>query len=284
MLNKQLRFLFSARSLGPILRFFVGSLRLLWLFIEFTSFFFPGASFFSDPRLFLFILGVSALFALARAFPRTSFEHRSSYSDVTIKMKVGDIFTQNTDLALVTSDHFDTVDEDQQKGRSLKMQMIERIFNGNTKEVDAQIDRALKAQHLSGVLNQDKNWGKKLRFPIGSIARLTSDNIRYYLTVACRITNGRDLEMSKDELWEALSKLWRFIGRDNQTLAVPVWGAGQSRARASRRTLLQTLLLSFALATRERKVVDQLVVVIYESDYDPAEFQDAIQFIKSLDF
>ena len=265
-------------------RYFVGSLGFLWLFVEFTSFFFTQALVFSDPWLFVTIILISASIAIFRAFPRTAFERHSSYSDVTIQMLVGDIFKQKADIALVTSDHFDTMDEDQQRGRSLKMQMIERLFASNADEVNAQIDSAIDVQKLKGTPNPEKSWGNKVRYPIGSIAPLVAEGSRCYLTVACQITEGTNVEMKKDELWEALSSLWKFIGRDSSVLAVPVWGAGQSRARASRRTLLQTLLLSFALATREKKVVDRLIVVIYDKEYEPAEFQDAIQFITTLDF
>ena len=284
MLSQRIRFLFSQASVPRIVRHFIGALGFFWLFVEFFSFFLKDTALFSGQWVFGAILICSLLFALFSTFPRITFEHRSIYSNVSIRLVVGDLFEQSVDLALVTSDYFDTVDENPQQSRSIKAQLIERVFGGDTAKVDQMIEQSIKTQKLNGSINAEKSWGKTSRYRIGSIVPLVSEGQRFHLVVACHVKNDKSIDMSKDDLWSGLSSLWKFVGRETHEIAVPLWGAGLSRAQASRRTLMQTLLLSFALATRERKVASRLTVVIHDKEYDPAEFQDAIRFIKTLDF
>jgi hypothetical protein len=61
-------------------------------------------------------------------------------------------------------------------------------------------------------------------------------------------------------------------------------GAGLAGFQASRISLIQLLLLSFAIATREKIVTRKLTLMIWEGDYDPREMSEAIEMIKTLEF
>lgn len=103
--------------------------------------------------------------------------------------------------------------------------------------------------------------------------------------MSCIGSNGNAL-VSKEDLWMSLSSLWKMV-RERSTsdrFAVPFWGVGIARFPSSRLLLIQLLLISFAIATRESVVTRKLSLIIYEKDYDPEEIIVIIQILNTLTF
>jgi hypothetical protein len=285
LLLKRIAFLFSLRNLKLLAGHFFQALGGLWLLIELSKHFFPRLDA-PRPTLLIGVLLISLLWSLARSFPPQTFRRRYRASNVEIEISVGDILKEHSHIAFGVSECFDTEPEVVIGGGSLMAQMVRHAFSGNHTLLDGAISDALRRSKLTARHDPDKDFGKPNRYPIGSVAIIEVNSRKVFLT-AFSVTNADGTTTtSKDNLWSSLSQLWSEFVRVGQTepLAVPVLGSGISRVQASRISLIQLLILSFVIATRERVVSRHLKIVIYENDYDPVEMAEAIELIKTLDF
>ena len=64
---------------------------------------------------------------------------------------------------------------------------------------------------------------------------------------------------------------------------MPVLGSKAGRAPASRISLIQLILISFAIANRSVPITERLTILIREHDYCPNEMFEIFRFMDELD-
>lgn len=286
MFLKRLKFLFSKESVRPLLRNFFIALGALWLVLEILHFFFERRIANVKETLFVPFLGVALVYALWRTFPPLRYWRWSREANAGIEVVIGDLFAAPANIALGCSDCYDTDAPASVNPKSLIAQLVSRSFGGRPAALDGLIMQSLASYNLTGTVDPGIARGKKERFPVGTVAVVKEGSRKIFLTVFSKANHDKTTDTTQDDLWLSLSAMWKVVRRAGglEPIAVPVWGSGLANFNAPRISLIQIVLLSFVIATREKPVSRKLTLVIHEKDYDPEEMSEAIQLVNTLDF
>jgi hypothetical protein len=226
------------------------------------------------------------LWTVKHALPPQKYRKKSRLSGVEIEISTGNLFEEQGNIAFGCSDCFDTEPETVVGPNSLIAQLVTIFHKGDHKALDSLILQYLDNQKIRGKNDPDKLFGKNIRFDLGTVAIVPVRDKKAFLLVFSVTNDDKTTTTSTEELWMSLCRLWVAIRRNGflSPIAVPVFGSGLARFPASRISLIQLLLLSFVIASRESKVSKKLTLVISEHDYDPAEMMEAIGLLETLDF
>jgi hypothetical protein len=281
---KRVIHLFSLTNLKTLSRHFLQVLGAVWLMLEVAYFFSLIER--GRPGLLLGIIGVALFWAIARSFPPLAFRKKSKPSNVEIEIGVGNILEEPSNIAFGCSDCFDSEPEMVIGKDSLMAQLVRTSFGGKHKLLDQEIGAALNSEGIVGLHDPRKTFGKLDRYPIGTVAKIDVNRRKAFLLVFSVTNYDKTTTTSKEDLWISFGKLWAAVRKHgySEPIAVPVLGSGLARFRSSRISLIQLILLSFAIATREDIVCRRLKIVISPDSYDPDEIAEAIQMIETLDF
>lgn len=285
LLLKRTHYFFSKDNLKTVFQNFFLALGILWLILEFSAFFFPDYIQKSSTLFFISIIA-SALWAIIRSFPPISYSKESSSSNLIIEIKLGDIFSEPSNIAIGTSNYFDSEYPHIISEHCLKAQFIKRFYDSNPGFLDKEIEKSIDEQMIKGELDETKLFGKKICYPIGTVAVVPFNNHKAFLSVFSEMQSDRTTIISRKSIWESLCNLWDAVRRHKSlhSIAIPVWGAGFGLAPANRISLIQLILTSFIMANREWTVSRKLSILIYEKDYDPREMLKIKKLINTMNF
>jgi Domain of unknown function (DUF6430) len=233
-------------------------------------------------------LAVCAGWGLTRAYPRFYIRHQLRGPDVLLSVVVGDLFAQQTHLAVGFSDTFDTsIADDRVIHRtSIQGQLLQRIFAGDQHRLDRQLASALSAvSPLRTESRSAKPHGKLTRYPIGTVAVLGQpQRLIFAIAYGCM---GNDLVVRApvEDLWHCFHQLWEAVYQHGQrgALSIPLMGSGLARADSlDRENLLRLILLSFVSYSRLRVVCEELRVVIRPEDLRRVDLVSLREFLHTL--
>ena len=211
-----------------------------------------------------------ALFAITYVVvtrrPIVRVSYKLPNKDYVIEVRIGDLFEGDADVIVSTSTTFDT---DMASGlistESLQGQVATRYFNSNTSEIDAQLNR-----ELANIEAHDRSDapGKKLEYPIGTVARVKSHGRTFYFVAMSRMSATGTASASLRDVEDALEALWRFVVTEGElkVLAVPVMGTGRGRTGYPRKKMVERIAQSFADGSKERIFAPKLSIVVRPAD------------------
>ena len=107
-------------------------------------------------------------------WPKKNLFKKFNASNTSIEIIVGDIFEQEGNFAIGSSNFYDTNFDI--ANLSLKSQLINRCFNSDTAHIDRLIEQSLDEQQVIGVIDAQKTNGKNLKYPIGTVVKLSQNN------------------------------------------------------------------------------------------------------------
>jgi Domain of unknown function (DUF6430) len=281
--KKQLEYFLRRETLVKLANNFLIVFGILWLFTESTAFFF--SEYLSNYRspLFLVIFVTSLISSLVLSFPRLQYSRIFPRLNLEIDVKVGDVLkeTENGACNIVfgSNDTFITKVEKRAGKQSIRSQLANNFYQGKSHLFDKAIVDSFREKRLV-----DEIRGT-YKVPVGSVGVVKTGNIKTFCLVNTEKVVGKTTNISKENLWLALCNLWEAVKNqgDNHPVIVPVLGAGLSRASASRVSLIQLILMSFAVSNREFRITKKLTIIIHEQDYSPSEMSEVIAFIDALD-
>ncbi|MBD3339649.1 MAG: hypothetical protein GF353_11110 [Candidatus Lokiarchaeota archaeon] len=282
---KRFKYFLSFDNLKFLCQYFFLALGACWLVLEFSSFFFPYIIK-RDSSLFFLAILISAFWAIFKSFPPTKFSKESDTSNLIIEVKVGNLINEKSDIAIGSSNYFDTEYPNIISENSLKAQLIKRYFDGNRNELDSKIQESLDEQKIKASIDKQKAFGKNKKYPIGAVAMVPIQDRKIFLSVFSTMNCDKVTNVTRDSIWKSLCKLWDVL-RQYKSLAsisIPVWGAGFGLAAASRISLVQLILTSFIISNRECPVSRKLSIVICEADYNPKEMIKIRELVKTMSF
>ncbi len=229
------------------------------------------------------IVVVSAIIALFRAWPKTSFSESFTNPDVRIGIKIGNIFDQSGHLVVGFSDTFDTEIGDVVSKDSLQGQFLMSIYENNKNKLDADLDALL--QNEQSEEDSQKTRGKNKRYKIGTVITLSGLNRKFFCCAYSRM--GADLKATSDinSLWESLQNLWNKIRIEGEqkTIVMPVIGTNLARVPGiSFKLPINLILLSFIINSRVETISKELVLIIREEDKEKVNLLEIQDFLKSL--
>lgn len=285
----RLKYYFTAQGLAQVCKVILATLGILWTLIELSSKFSKTFNENIDNNIYVFliILSVSVIVGIISTFPKYKIVHKWPASDTQLTIKVGDIFDENTNIAIASSNYFDT-----QYGIasniSLKSQFINRFYHRNLAHVDELINNSLKEQGIEGIFDTKKPQGKQHKFEIGTIAILPKQDRKAFLIVFNEIeivNNDKIIKTEPEKINRALYCLWnkyKNYGK-KQPLSVPVFGSGLSGTTFSYKLLIQQIVFSYTIYSKNSKISNNLSIIVKEENYSPNLFKELEIFLRSIE-
>jgi len=290
IMNRKISHLSKVESLKQIGKFFLIAFGTIWLLIEFPS------SVNSDLEIYVESLGnyvlvfsiiLSLIYGVIRVFPKMSVKKEFKASNTSIEIKVSDIFNEKTHIAIGSSDYFDT-NYDINSNLSLKSQVINKCFNSDVKYVDELIQISLTKQNLTGIEDENRIEGKKVKYPPGTTVILPHDSRKIFVVIISKLIyeGSRKHTSSNPQLLNnALNKLWETVKTEGRMkpLTIPVFGSGLASINLSFLLLTQLIVLSFVTYSKNTRITDKLTINIHESQYNPSDFEELKKFLDSME-
>ncbi|MEV7357346.1 macro domain-containing protein [Kitasatospora sp. NPDC091276] len=237
----------------------------------------------------LLALMVSSLACGAlRAVPRTKVSRSFGRPDITVVVKVGDLFDEQSHLVIGFNDVFDTDwtgDVVISRG-SVQGQFLDRVYAGDIDQLDSDLSVSLAGFPVqSRETRSSKRAGKLIRYPVGSVAVLSSGEKSYFCSAYGKMENDLTVSSNMDDLWLSLGGLWRAVGRHGrrEAIAMPIIGSEMARIdHADREMLVRMILLSFVVNSRERLISKKLTIVIHPDDARRVDMLEMGAFLRVL--
>lgn len=215
----------------------------------------------------LIILVVLALvYVLSTRRPLSRVSYKIPQKDFAVEVMIGDLFKIPGEVIVSTSSTFDT---DMSSGliavTSLQGQLATNYFNGQTTEIDRQIEVSLSREQFT--IN-DKRPGKKKEYPIGTVARVSSHSKNFYLVAMSHMDENRNAASDLKMIDEALEKLWANLASKAEVgdIVMPLMGTGRGRVAYPRKKMIERIAQSFADACSQRAFSNKLIIVVRPED------------------
>ena len=215
----------------------------------------------------LIILVVLALlYVLSTRRPLSRVSYKIPQKDFAVEVLIGDLFKIPGEVIISTSSTFDT---DMSSGliavTSLQGQLATNYFNGQTTEIDRQIEGSL-SRDLFTV--NDKRPGKKKEYPIGTVARVSAHSKNFYLVAMSHMDENGNASSDLKMIDEALQKLWANLTSKAEIgdVVMPLMGTGRGRVAYPRKKMIERIAQSFTDACNQRAFSNKLIIVVRPED------------------
>jgi hypothetical protein len=245
----------------------------LFVAAQFADFFGLYSDGIKQPWVLYAMFALSAAAGVWSRFPVTRVTQKIPGKDYHIEVGIGDILGAPNGIVVSTNTTFDAsiklIAAD-----SLQGQFALRFCQGDASEIDRQLAKALQSIPFEDAVSP----GKRRRYPLGTVAKVTCDGKVFYLLAMADLNekgtaqaNERDLDMIFEGLWSALKQQGE-LGE----IYVPVIGTGRGRIQLPRQKVIERIAQSFVDASRDSKVANKLVIMVTDHDaraYDINLFQ-----------
>lgn len=214
---------------------------------------------------------------LRRGLSGTILRQELSALHTAVSVVVGDLFDQDgANLVVGFSDTFDVAtDRDMVISReSVQGQLVARVFGANPRTLDRELKRALRnVQPLSVENAHDKQVGKRVRYPVGTVAPVAVEGRRIFATAYSHLGNDLVARGTASGLRLTLDHLWASAARHglDKPLAMPLVGSGLARiVEAERSELIVLIAQSYVRASRlhQPRVAPELRIVLRTADLE----------------
>jgi Domain of unknown function (DUF6430) len=243
---------------------------------------FPGVISRRRGWLTVCVVVASAVYGIYRAWPRP-IEQDYSSPNTKIRLVKGDLFDQPGHLVIGMSNTFDTLTPHIIAKSSIQGQFLERIYDGDVKELDRQLTLALRSISPMGAIEKP---GKKNQYSIGTIATLQEHARRFFCLAYTEMNVKNEARGTVDGIWRSLDSLWKEISiqANGGRVSIPVIGGGQSRLSQilPAQDSIRFIALSFILASRREKVCDELAIVVRSREFEKLDRLEIQSFLRSL--
>jgi Thoeris protein ThsA, Macro domain len=222
--------------------------------------------------IFAVTLTGCAAWGFIRNYPRFTLTHRMANTDATLSIVVGDLFAQETHVAVGFSDTFDTATGGNQviDSASLQGQLLRRVYDDDQRQLDRDLSAALNGiKPVKKESRSNKPRGKLTRYPIGTVAVLGRSRWYTFAVAYGRMGNDMTVRAPVEDLWYCFSQLWEAVYREGQRgpVSVPLMGSGLARLNSlDHENLLRLIVLSFAAYSRMKLICPELRIVIRPED------------------
>ena len=251
------------RSIWDFLVYGFATYGVLWTIVESYSAFFES----QKPKgvfWYLAIVVISAVVGIWKCWPRSSIAVRIPASDSCVEIKFGDLFT-NTDVVVIpVNEFFDGSLGDHVSEKTLHGYFIKNYLGGHSSTFNDITSKELNSIPCETI---KRSSGRKSKYPIGTVSAVDINEQRFLL-VAFTKTDLSTLKASATvhELWDCLAGIWVAIrNRSNgRRVSLPLIGSGLSGVGLPARNLVEIILTSFLVHTKQKKIADRVTLVLPE--------------------
>lgn len=259
-----------------------GAVGFLAVILELYDIFQPGELAKSELPIPLAIGLIAIVYALFRCWPRPV-EQRYTRPNTEIRIVVGDLFAQESNLVIGMATTFDTSVPHVISKTSVQGQFLERVYSSDAGALDEALTDALADKTPTGSIAKP---GKTDVYPLGTIAVIRQNRRHFFCAAYTDMNERNEAQGSVPGVWLCLENLWDEVrARSNgDAVAMPVIGGGQARMSQvlPAQDSIRFAALSFMLASRERRVCDRLDIVVREQDVKGLDMLELQAFLASL--
>lgn len=188
-----------------------------------------------------------------------------------VKIKSGDIFTQEGLKVIPFNEYYDTkVDDEIISHRSLNGQYIDKNWNQAVDKLDSLISNNTKLKELQMENNVKRN-GKTVRYPIGSIIVIDD----FVLTAFSKFDNKNCARLTINDYLNFLIKFWNEVNSvyAQKKVVVPIFGSGITRFTngmedINENDLLRIMLWTFKVSKIKFEYPAELSIIIHPDKID----------------
>jgi hypothetical protein len=261
---------------------FFAAVGAIVVLLEVFNFAFPNALSLRGLGLVLVTAVSSAIYGLARAWPKPIDQTYNS-PNTRIRIIEGDLFDQDIHLVIGTCDTFDTAVPNIIARESIQGQALDRLFGGDVGEMDKHLAEALDGTPIAGTIQKP---GKQEKYGIGAIATIKQSGRRLFIVAYSEMNIHNEAQSTADGIWKSLLTLWDEVSRQGNggAVAIPVLGGGQSRISQvmPAQDSIRVIALSFMFASRRKRICDELRIVVRSADYERLDRLELQAFLSSL--
>lgn len=262
---------------------FLSAIGLIAVLAGLYDVFFPDVAEGVGTRLTIATVALALVYAFWRSWPRP-IEQQYETPNVKITLVRGDILTQDADhLVIGMQTTFDTETPKIIERKSLQAQFVEKIYGGDVKRLDADLDKALKGKKPVDTIAKT---GKTNVYEVGTVAVLEHPTRCFFCVAYSEMDEKNVARSSIGSVWLGLDRLWREVTdhANGGTVAVPVLGGGLARLSQvlPAQDSIRFIILSFMFACRRERVCDELKIVVQPAQYDRLDRLEIQAFLMSL--
>lgn len=254
--------LFSAEAIGK----FFGVMGILYLCVDLADAFNIYKKDQNSYYGLIILVVLALLYVVSTRRPLSRIIYKIPKKDFAVEVLIGDIFKIPGEVIISTNSTFDT---DMSSGliavSSLQGQLATNYFNGQTTEIDRQVEVSLEKEHF--VINANRP-GKKKEYPIGTVARVNAHSKNFYLVAMSHMEENKNARSDLKMIDEALEKLWVNLAAkaEEGDIVMPLMGTGRGRVPYPRKKMIERIAQSFADAASERAFSNKLIIVVRPED------------------
>ncbi len=218
------------------------------------------------------------------------FRHDFTDPGIAIVLMPGDLFAQDdANLVVGFTDTFDTESDRNLviSSESVQGQLTQRLYGGDRRRLDRELKTALQRVTPESVETPaEKPRGKRIRYPLGTVATLHHAKRRVFAVAYSRMGNNLVAHSSLPLLRMSLENLWTAVYLHGQLkpVAIPLIGSGLARVHeASFEDLLIMIISSFADKSRTRYICPELRIIIQQPALKKIRTEEILKFIREFD-
>lgn len=214
----------------------------------------------------LILIVPAIIFVLVTRRPVTRVFYKVRKKDMVFEVKIGDIFKEPGEIVVSSNTTFDT---DMSSGLiatgSLQGQLATRFFNGQTADIDRQIEASLARENYVEKLERP---GKKKEYELGTVARVSAYGKNFYLVAMSEMSSAGTACSNVRMLDEALEGLWSNMAKKAEfgDIVMPLIGTGRGRVAMPRKKVIERIAQSFADASQDKAFSNKLTIVVRPED------------------
>ena len=214
----------------------------------------------------IILICLSVAYVLTTRRPVSRVIYRVPKKDISFEVRIGDIFSLNGETVVSSNTTFDTsISGGLIAANSLQGQLALSYFNGNTEEIDRQINLSIKGTEYH--INNERP-GKKEEYPIGTTAKVSSHGKNFYLVAMSYMGTDGNAVSNIKMVEEALESLWTNLASKAELgdIIIPLIGTGRGRIPLPRKKMVEKIAQSFADASQEKAFSNRLIIVVHPKD------------------
>lgn len=152
--------------------------------------------------------------------------------------------------------------------KSIQGSFQDKYFRNNLSLLDNLIDVSLTENNTRTKITDGRKT-KTNRYDIGTVAKITFNNERYYFLAVADVNKYGKPNAKYENIYMALDGLWNFLLYSGhiETLIIPVIGTGRTGiVDATRMNVIKDIISSFVAISSNKKITNNLVLCIYPQD------------------
>ncbi len=227
-----------------------------------------------------FYIAAAVIVALIAQRSFSSYSRKIANTDVTINLRVGDIFANDGGIVIPSNNLF-AHDEKIVGGKSIQHQLSDKCTSGEytcDKTVQEQIKAALDTQEFKNAVLPDEPkvlCGESFNvYPYGMLVPVTvrkkKKEKHFYLLSMSEIKSEGKPYVNNKHLMLSIDNMWKYIQENRLTdnsLVVPVMGTGAANMTEKPKHIIAKYIIKTFADNASQLGIKNFVLTIYPDDY-----------------